>query len=85
MASWHAHDFEPWIASWDAHDPSRVWSGGDDLVLKSWDVRMGGSMASSTTRGFDGGVTTATSSVHTEHFLAVGRYVGYIEWEELES
>lgn len=46
---------------------------------------MGGSMASSTTRGFDGGVTTATSSVHTEHFLAVGRYVGYIEWEELES
>lgn len=51
---WHAHDFEPWCATWDNWDLNTVWSGesscdlcgcvvlrvgGDDLKLKRWDVR----------------------------------------------
>lgn len=25
--SWHAHDFEPWIAAFDCWDPNTVWTG----------------------------------------------------------
>lgn len=40
--SWTAHDHEPWITAWDkwaGRGGSVVWSGGDDLKLKRWDVR----------------------------------------------
>jgi hypothetical protein len=32
--------YEPWITSFDKGDGSEmtVWSGGDDLVLKKWDL-----------------------------------------------
>lgn len=40
-SEWHAHDFEPWIAAFDCWDPNFVWTGGDDLKLKGWDLRAG--------------------------------------------
>ena len=35
-----AHMYEPWITSFDRADESgkTVWSGGDDLVMKKWDL-----------------------------------------------
>jgi hypothetical protein len=32
--------YEPWITSFDRADESgkTVWSGGDDLVMKKWDL-----------------------------------------------
>jgi hypothetical protein len=37
--SFHAHDYEPWITSFDLGRPEVVWSGGDDCKLKCWDLR----------------------------------------------
>lgn len=68
---WAAHDFEPWITAW-GRQPDTLWSGGDDLALKRWDVRMPGTPTFAKRRGFDGGVTTIAPSPHDEHLLAVG-------------
>ncbi|OJA21503.1 hypothetical protein AZE42_05114 [Rhizopogon vesiculosus] len=59
---WHAHDYEPWIAAWNYWDTSVVYSGGDDLTMKGWDIRQSFS------------VTTIQSHPHTEHLIAVGSY-----------
>ena len=50
LQTWAAHDYEAWIAAWDASsDGTIAWSGtlaifkthlgGDDLTLKGWDMR----------------------------------------------
>ncbi|KAI0669892.1 WD-40 repeat-containing protein [Trametes maxima] len=73
--SWHAHDYEPWIAAWDYWDPHVVYSGGDDLKMKGWDIRLGGSAPLFVNKKFDtAGVTTIQSHPHMEHVLAVGSY-----------
>lgn len=70
---WHAHDYEPWITSWDLWQPDTIWSGGDDLKLKRWDIRA--PMAPTfVNKQFEGGVTTIVSNPHVEHMLAVGSY-----------
>ncbi|KAJ7254105.1 WD40 repeat-like protein [Mycena haematopus] len=72
--SWHAHDFEPWIAAWDYWDSSIIWSGGDDLKLKGWDIRQGYSHPTFTNKRFDAGITTIQSHPHIENEFAVGSY-----------
>ncbi|KAI0825128.1 WD40 repeat-like protein [Trametes gibbosa] len=71
--SWHAHDYEPWISAWDYWDTNVVYSGGDDLKMKGWDIRQGGTPTFVNKR-FDAGVTTIQSHPHIEHVLAVGSY-----------
>ncbi|PPQ64277.1 hypothetical protein CVT24_008415 [Panaeolus cyanescens] len=56
--TWHAHDYEPWIATWDQWNPSIVYTGGDDLKMK----------------GFEAGVTTIQAHPYQEHIIAVGSY-----------
>ncbi|TFK89957.1 WD-40 repeat-containing protein [Polyporus arcularius HHB13444] len=72
--TWHAHDYEPWIAAWNYWDPNVVFSGGDDLKMKGWDVREGGARPLFVNKRFDAGVTTIQSHPHVEHILAVGSY-----------
>lgn len=72
-STWQAHEFEPWITSWDKWDRNIVWSGGDDLKLKKWDMRMP-EMPVLVNKNFEGGVTTIASNPHVEHLLAVGSY-----------
>nr|XP_018264604.1 WD40 repeat domain 85 [Kwoniella dejecticola CBS 10117]OBR86762.1 WD40 repeat domain 85 [Kwoniella dejecticola CBS 10117] len=72
-STWKAHDFEPWITSFDCWDANTVWSGGDDCKLKRWDIRET-FRPTFVNKNFDAGVTTITSSPHTEHLLAVGSY-----------
>ncbi|WVQ64803.1 uncharacterized protein L199_002972 [Kwoniella botswanensis] len=72
-SSWKAHDYEPWITSFDNWDSNTVWSGGDDCKLKRWDIRET-FRPTFVNKNFDAGVTTIASSPHTEYLLAVGSY-----------
>ncbi|TFY71817.1 hypothetical protein EVG20_g1211 [Dentipellis fragilis] len=72
--TWHAHDFEPWIAAWDYWDPDSIFSGGDDLKLKIWDKRQGFDTPTMVNKRFDAGITTIQSHPHVEHIFAVGSY-----------
>ncbi|OCF39592.1 WD40 repeat domain 85 [Kwoniella heveanensis CBS 569] len=72
-SEWKAHDFEPWITSFDIWDLNTVWSGGDDCKLKRWDVRQT-FRPTLVNKNFEAGVTTISSSPHTPHLLAVGSY-----------
>ncbi|KAI0801258.1 WD-40 repeat-containing protein [Fomes fomentarius] len=70
--TWHAHDYEPWIAAWDYWNSSIVYSGGDDLKMKAWDSLIFDLNA--LPDRFDAGVTTIQSHPFVEHIIAVGSY-----------
>ncbi|KXN90029.1 Diphthamide biosynthesis protein 7 [Leucoagaricus sp. SymC.cos] len=72
--SWHAHDHEPWIAAWNYWNTNVLYTGGDDLKLKTWDVRCGFDSPIYVNHRFDAGITSIQSNPHTEHLLAVGSY-----------
>ncbi|KAL4243426.1 Diphthine methyltransferase [Abortiporus biennis] len=73
-SQWEAHEFEPWIAAWNYWDTNVIYSGGDDLKLKGWDIRSGFSQPTFVNKRFDAGVTTIQSHPYVEHIIAVGSY-----------
>jgi len=72
---WHAHDYEPWTAAWNYFDSNVIYSGGDDLRLKAWDIRQGFFQPIFVNKRFDAGVTAIQSHPFVEHLFAVGRLV----------
>ncbi|SCZ90740.1 BZ3500_MvSof-1268-A1-R1_Chr1-3g02203 [Microbotryum saponariae] len=92
LDTWQAHDYEAWIAAFDGREPNTVWTGGDDLKLKGWDLRQGcvsptfvnkRSPAETpcfppTTHSFEGGVTSIQSHPTLDHLFVVGSYDAHI-------
>ena len=62
-----------WIAAFDAHNPSRIFSGGDDCALKAWDLRTS-SLIAKNTKSHSAGVTALQFHRHREHIFASGSY-----------
>jgi hypothetical protein len=71
---WNAHEFEPWVVAWNYWDENVVYSGGDDLKFKGWDIRAPSSPTFVDNKSFSGGVTSIQSSPYEEHIIAVGSY-----------
>ncbi|KAJ4486148.1 WD40-repeat-containing domain protein [Lentinula aciculospora] len=72
--SWKAHEYEPWIAAWNYWDANMIYSGGDDLKLKGWDIRTDLRDPIFVNKRFEAGITTIQSHPYIEHLLAVGSY-----------
>ena len=45
IQEWKAHDYEAWIAAFDAYQPNVVYTGGDDTLFKGWDTRIDPSLS----------------------------------------
>ncbi|KAF5314173.1 hypothetical protein D9611_006820 [Ephemerocybe angulata] len=73
-SEWNAHDYEPWIASWNYHDTNVIYSGGDDLKMKAWDTRAGFETPIFVNKRFDAGVTCIQSHPYDPNQIAVGSY-----------
>ncbi|XP_076312134.1 diphthine methyltransferase [Tachypleus tridentatus] len=69
-----AHSFECWIAAANYFDPSVVFSGGDDCLLKSWDIRMSTIHPVFACKKHSMGVTSIHKSKKKEYMLASGSY-----------
>lgn len=70
--TWHAHDFEAWIAAFYYWDPNIIFSGGDDSILLKFDVRTGTEPVAKN-RSHEAGVTSFHSNSKQEFLFATGR------------
>ncbi|KAG7450513.1 WD40 repeat-like protein [Guyanagaster necrorhizus] len=84
-SSWHAHDYEPWIAAWNYWDTNVVFSGGDDLQMKGWDIREDLVKPIFVNKRFDAGITAIQSHPYVENLIAVGRQVHFSSFINLRQ
>lgn len=63
-----------WIVALDPRQPSTLVTGGDDCILKFWDLRSSTTRSQASNKSHDAGVTTASFHPHREHVLATGSY-----------
>ncbi|KAJ8730340.1 hypothetical protein PYW07_017378 [Mythimna separata] len=73
VGKWESHGFEAWIAAFNYWNTDVFYSGGDDCLFKSYDVRVPDIHTTSNKR-HEAGVTSIRSHADVEHQLLTGSY-----------
>ncbi|XP_026725347.1 diphthine methyltransferase isoform X1 [Trichoplusia ni] len=73
IGSWKSHGFEAWIAAFNYWNPDVFYSGGDDCLFKSYDVRVP-EISTAVNKRHEAGVTSIRSHVDVEYQLLTGSY-----------
>lgn len=72
---WKAHSFEAWTCAFDRTERNVVYTGGDDTLLCTYDIRCPESpVAKLKNKSHGAGVTSLLSFAHRGHLLATGSY-----------
>ena len=71
---WKAHNFDAWITAFDRWNTHIVYSGGDDCLLKGWDMRTECYKPIFVNKEHTMGVCAIQSSSLMEHVFASGSY-----------
>ncbi|XP_040570100.1 diphthine methyltransferase [Lepeophtheirus salmonis] len=80
IAHWKSHDFEAWITTFHSFDSNLIFSGGDDLKLKGYDLRTG--THTFVCKEHSAGVTSLLSHPNDEYKLFSGSYDEKLrEWD----
>ncbi|KAK3932958.1 Diphthine methyltransferase [Frankliniella fusca] len=74
IEKWLGHEYEAWIAAFNYWESSVTLTGGDDCILKGWDVRSGLSSPIFINRSHNAGVTSLHSNALFEHIFVSGSY-----------
>ncbi|CAB0032241.1 unnamed protein product [Trichogramma brassicae] len=72
LVEWPAHDFEAWITCFDLRNSEVVYTGGDDLKMRSFDLRSGPIATNSRSHG--AGVTSLQFHPAKEYSFVSGSY-----------
>lgn len=72
VQSWKGHGFEAWIAAFNYETPDVFYSGGDDCLMKLYDVRQ--NTSTQTIREHEAGVTSIQYNPFRPNALASGSY-----------
>lgn len=71
-----------WIVCFDPHSKSTLVTGGDDCIMKLWDIRQGNT-PTHTNKNHNAGVTSAQWHPIIEHTFITGSYDEYVRiWDQ---
>eukprot|EP01095_Lingulamoeba_sp_RSL-Kostka_P002083 TRINITY_DN12934_c0_g1_i1.p1 TRINITY_DN12934_c0_g1~~TRINITY_DN12934_c0_g1_i1.p1 ORF type:complete len:401 (-),score=119.99 TRINITY_DN12934_c0_g1_i1:8-1210(-) len=74
ILKWKGHHYEPWACCYNKLNHNLIFSGGDDLKLKCWDIRLDCQFPTFVNAQYDMGVTCIQCSPFDENIFAVGSY-----------
>ncbi|KAJ2996053.1 Diphthine methyltransferase [Globomyces sp. JEL0801] len=76
------HSLEAWIAAFDYHNTTTIYSGADDCLFKGWDTRIGFDTPMFTNKVHEAGVCTISSHPNIPNILATGSYDEHVRiWD----
>ncbi|KRT84224.1 WD40 domain-containing protein, partial [Oryctes borbonicus] len=79
--TWHAHEYEAWIAAFYYWNSNIVLTGGDDSKFLLFDTRVGTSPTNKNLH-HEAGVTSIHSNAKTENVVVTGSYDTYLRlWD----